>query len=223
MDENGASRRADRPQGSHPGLCRWGHQKPDCVGCCPSPSAPPAEGCSIRRKKPTVVSNQTLFTPGPTAQIPNAKSKPSESSSATHIPQGNDTGYLGGEQGLGSQQGARTPSSLTHGLGGDSFPPPHELGWQGAAPSPPCPVSQGQLSSEPLGAAPGAALRAAHTGARGLGAPRDPRAGLWGAAGSVLRQRLEKRFFHPWGFAMCSLRKHLSAAVKPFPALSLYI
>lgn len=167
----------------------------------PAHQLPPAEGCSIRRKKPTVVSNQTLFTPGPTAQIPNAKSKPSESSSAMHIPQGNDTGYLGGEQGLGSQQGARTPSSLTHGLGGDSFPPPHELGWQGAAPSPPCPVSQGQLSSEPLGAAPGAALRAAHTGARGLGAPRDPRAGLWGAAGSVLRQRLgRKKVFPSLGF-----------------------
>lgn len=71
----------------------------------PAHQLPPAEGCSIRRKKPTVVSNQTLFTPGPTAQIPNAKSKPSESSSAMHIPQGNDTGYLGGEQGLGSQQG----------------------------------------------------------------------------------------------------------------------
>lgn len=199
MDENGASRRADRLQGSHPGLCRWGHQKPDCVGCCPSPSAPPCRRLQHRREEAHRGQQPNSRTYSPKSQMPRANPVRVALQCTSHREMTQDTSGMNNAWGL--QQGARTPSSLTYGLGGDSFPTPHELGWQGAAPSPPCPVSQGQLSSEPLGAAPGAALRAAHTGARGLGAPRDPHAGLWGAAGSVLRQRLgRKKVFPSLGF-----------------------
>lgn len=75
--------------------------------------------------------------------------------------------------------------------------------------------SSAQRCSEPPPAPPGAALPTrGHRGTPALGSGAQ-----WApSSGSTWE---ETRFFHPWGFAMCSLRKHLGAVVKPFPALNI--
>lgn len=197
------SRRTDQPQGSHPGLCSGGHQKP-AYGLLSQPVGSPlqkaaaSEGSSPPRSATKLWLLQNLQ---PKSQTPRANPARAALQHTRHGELMQGTGHLGGERCLGLTEGAHTPSCLACGVGG-LFPPSPRAGLAGSFSFTSMPLfSMGpsaQRRSEPP---PGAALRAAHTGAPGSGAPRDPRAGLRGAAGSVLWQRVGgEKVFPPLGF-----------------------